>query len=230
MRPLIYFGLIIFTSCGWPGEKSENSCYVEKGFSFYDPFNEDFTLNQWTREPKNIRTLHETFKKYGYSKIFSEYDLTSNPCMIWSYINKPCLTLIDSLILTYPKADQSPKYYQEFWKRRSEEKNDTTVYAVLKEVKTELIDKKGVRFNGKLTNDTIYNLIKIKFRKPETEDEAVGNFDYLIKVGLHQSAYNLLFETMWYDDLAWDKDKLGQKLKVDAAFCTASPIIDDDTK
>ena len=230
MRLLVAIGLTILISCGRPDEPAENSCYIEERFSFYDPSDKDVTLNHWIRKPANIRTLHETFKKYGYSKIFSEYDLTSNPCMIWSYINKPCSTVLDSLILTYPQADQSPKYYREFWQRRATEQNDTTVYAVLNEVKSELMDKNNVAFNNKIANDTIYNLLRIKFKKPENEHEATRNFEYLTQVGLHLSAYNLLFETTWYGDLKWDKDKLKEKLKVDTAFCSESPIIVDDTK
>jgi hypothetical protein len=71
-----------------------------------------------------MRTLHETLKKYGYTKIFSDDDLASNPCMIWSYINKPCTTIIDSLILTYRQGDISSRYYREFWNRIKTEGND----------------------------------------------------------------------------------------------------------
>jgi hypothetical protein len=230
MRQLINIGLLIFISCGTPTETVDNSSYLEKRLSFYDPSDENFSLNVWIRKPENIRTLHETFKKYGYSKIFSDYDLTKNPCMIWSYINKPCSTLIDSLILTYPQADESPKYYREFWDRRKAEQNDTTVYAVLREVKNELINKNKVTFNDRLTNDTIYNLLKIKFKQPDNEAEATENFDYLTKVGLNLSAYNLLYETVWYENFKWDKRKLKEKLKTDTTDCCSLPIIVDDTK
>lgn len=230
MRQLINIGLLILISCATPTEMVDNSFYADKKLSFYDPSDENFSLNIWIRKPENIRTLHETFKKYGYSKVFSAYDLTSNPCMIWSYINKPCSTLIDSLIITYPQSVESPKYYKEFWGRRKAEKNDTIFYAVLKEVKDELINKNRVRFNDRLTNDTIYNLLRVKFKKPDNEAEATDNFNYLIKTGLNLSAYNLLFETVWYEDLKWNKEKLKEKLKTDTADCCRYPIIVDDTK
>jgi hypothetical protein len=149
--------------------------------------------------------------------------------MIWSYINKPCSALIDSLILTYPQADKSPKYYREFWHRRKAEQNDTTVYAVLKEVKNELIVKNKVTFNDRLTNDTIYTLLKIKFKQPDNEAEATDNFYYLTKVGLNLSAYNLLYETVWYESFKWNKEKLKEKLKTNTTYCCPSPIIIDDT-
>lgn len=230
MKHLINIGLLILISCATSNERIENAFYTEKKLSFYDPSDEDFSLNVWIRKPENIQTLHETFKKYGYSKIFSGYDLTSNPCMIWSYINKPCSTLIDSLIITYPQSDKSPKYYKEFWNRRKTERNDTTVYLILKEVKDELLSKNRLTFNDQLTNDTIYNLIKIRFKKPGNEEEATDNFNYLAKVGLNLSAYNVLYETVWYENFTWDREKLKGKLKTDTTYCCSSPIIADDTK
>jgi hypothetical protein len=230
MRLIIILGLTFLVSCGTTKEVVDYTCYIEKPLSFFDPFNEDFTLQEWIRKPENIRTLHETFKKYGYSKIFSEDDLTSNPCMIWSYINKPCSTLIDSLILTYPEGNKAPKYYREFWSRRITEQNDTTVYAVLKEVQSVLMGKKSLSFKNTLANDTLYNLLRIKLKKPDNEEEATSNFNYLTQVGLHQSASNTLFETTWYEDLKWDREKLKERLKIDTAYCAASPLIVDDTK
>ena len=150
--------------------------------------------------------------------------------MIWSYINKPCSTLIDSLIITYPQADKSPKYYREFWDRRKAEQNDTTVFSVLEEVKDELIDKYKVTLNDRLTNDTIYNLLRIKFKQPDNEAEAIDNFNYLTKVGLNLSAYNLLYESVWYENFKWDKEKLKEKLKTDTTDCLPFPIVVDDTK
>ena len=230
MRRLVNIGLLILVSCGTPTETADNSFYTDKKLSFYDPSDEKFSLKVWIRKPENIRTLHETFKRYGYSRIFSEDDLSSNPCMIWSYINKPCSTLIDSLILTYPQSGKSSKYYREFWARRKSEQNDTTVFAVLKEVKDELINRNKVAFNDRQTNDTIYNLLRIKFKRPENEAEAIDNFDYLAKVGLNHSAYNLLYEALWYENFKWDKEKMKQKLKTDTVDNTSYPIIVDDTK
>ena len=230
MRPLIILGLLILVSCETPTKTAENSFYTDKKLSFYDPSDENFSLNVWIRNPENIRTLHETFKKYGYSEIFSHDDLTANTCMIWSYINRPCSTLIDSLILTYPQADKSPKYYREFWARRKVEQNDTTVFAVLKEVKDELMNKNKMTFNDQLTSDTIFNLLRIRFKQPDNELEAIDNFDYLTKIGLNLSAYNLLYEAFWYENLKWDKEKMRQKLKTDTIGNSPYPIIVDDTK
>ncbi len=232
LKKLLYIGLFSLISCGSPDKEStsDNVNYIESRLGFYDPADKDFTLTRWIRNPENIRTVHETFKKYGYSKIFSDYDLTSNPCMIWSYVNKPCIDIIESLVLTYPQRDISPKYYKEFWDRREKEKNDSIVFAVLKEIKEELINKKQVDFNEGLTNDTIYHLLKIKYKRPVDNKEAQDNLDYLIKIGLNLSAYNMLYEWTMYENVKWDKDELKKKLMTDTLNCCVDPIIEDDTK
>ena len=217
-------------SCGAPSQKSENKCYRETKLGFFNPFDKNYSINNWIRKPENIRTLHETFKKYGYSKIFSNYELDSCPCMIWSYINKSCTDLIDSLILTYPSQNIAPKYYKEFWLRRKNERNDTTVYSVLKEIKEELLNKKNLNYDNRFVNDTIYNLLRIKLNKPISEKDALINFHYLTKIGLDFSAYNLLYERYDYQDFNWDRDKLKKELKTDTVSCNAIPFIEDDTK
>src|SRR5688572_30680021 len=69
MRQLITIGLLILISCGTPTGTVDNSFYSDKRLSFYDPSDENFSLKVWIRKSENIRILHETFKKYGYSKI-----------------------------------------------------------------------------------------------------------------------------------------------------------------
>ena len=71
---------------------------------------------------------------------------------------------------------------------------------MIKEVKEELMNKNKMMLNDRITNDTIYNLLRIKFKQPDNEAEATSNFNYLTKLGLNLSAYNLLYE---------DKLKLG---------------------
>lgn len=230
MQKLTCCAILILISCGRTTESADHTFYVERRLGFYDPENEDFTLDTWIRKPENIRTAHETLKKFGYLKIFSADELATGPCMIWSYINKPCHILIDSLILTYPPDENDPKYYREFWSRRKREKNDTTVYAVLKEVKDILINKRRLMHDERLTNDTIYNLLRIRFTPPGSEAEALQNFLYLTGIGLNLSAYNVLYESTWYENLNWDREALRTKLLVDTAYCCAFPVIPDNTK
>ena len=52
MRQLINIGLLTLISCGKPTETVDNSFYVEKKLSFYDPSDENFSLNVWIRKPE----------------------------------------------------------------------------------------------------------------------------------------------------------------------------------
>lgn len=233
MRRAAYILLLIVTSCGAPDSDVRNTYYVEKRLSFYDPYNETFTFDQWIRDPKNIKVIHETIKKYGYKKLFPSDDLTSDNCSytgIHDLVTKPCKDIIDSLIITYPYFDSSPKYYKEFWLRRQKEKNDTTVYEVLKEIKAELFTQQKQQIEARLVNDTLLNLIKITVEKPETDAQALKNFQYLKSIGLHGSAYNLLFERYSYYKIKWDNETLKKGLKRDTANCCPLPVIEDDTK
>lgn len=54
------------------------------------------------------------------------------------------------------------------------------------------------------------------------------DFQTLRRLGLHQSAYNLLFETYRYQDLKWNKDSLVGTLKQSNKFIY--PWLQDDTK
>ena len=222
--------LFILLSCAPSSDTTDPVCYSEARLGFYDPFDKDFTINTWIRKPENIRTLHETLKKYGYRNVFSEDELTSNPCMLWSYINRPCANIIDSLILTYPDIARAPEYYKEFWNRRKREQNDTTVFAVLKEIKLAFNASSPLAQRDELTNDTILNLLRIKYKQPGNTQEATENFEYLRAIGLNQSAYNMLFEWLWYEEINWDEERLKDLLKQDSASCQAEPVIADDTK
>lgn len=134
------------------------------------------------------------------------------------------------MILTYANFDGAPKYYREFWLRRKNENNDTTVYAVLKEIKSEFRDNLKPPIRQELVNDTILNLIRIKSEKPKTNEEALSNFNYLKQIGLHGSAYNLLYERYSYYDISWDRDELENQLRKDTLKCCPMPLIEDDTK
>ncbi len=233
MRQLINVGLLILISCGTPNETVDNSYYVEKKLSFYDPYNDRFTFDEWLRNPKNIRTIHETLKKYGYTKLFKDSDLSSGYCSytgLDDMVSKPCKNIIDSLLITYPDLESAPKYYKEFWLRRKNEKNDTTVYEVLKEIQAELFENKRQMIKENIVNDTILNLIRIRTEWPESDTQALENFDYLKKIGLHNSAYNLLFERYSYYEVKWDNGNLKKGLKKDTVNCCPWPMIEDDTK
>jgi hypothetical protein len=216
--------------------ESGNSNFIERTLSFYNP-NKSFWLAkdrksyEHLRRPENLKMLHETFKKIGYDNLISDYELTANPCMIWSYINRPCNELADSLLITYELDSIESKYYREFWERRKLEGNSQTVYEILQEISAELYEGHSIEPTANLVNDTLYQLLTItQLSDTITNSQAIQRFEYLRKIGLHESAYNLLFERYRYSDVEWNREQLKEQLSKDTTKTYPWPWVEDDTK
>ena len=221
---------LLLTSCN-NSTTDDRKNYVESEPTFFELRNGDWLTNKWIRKPENLWTVHETFKRFGYSKLILDHVLNDNPLIIQDiYIKRPGRQLLDSLELTYNQTDIQGKYFREFWLRRKAEKNDSVVYVIVREIN--LAIKKGLtsqEANPALINDTLTKLLQIDYR-PEilTEQLARQDFETLRQLGFHQSAYNLLFETNKYQDLKWDRDSLEKTLTQSKRFIY--PWFQDDTK
>ena len=120
---------------------------------------------------------------------------------------------MDSLQLTYNKPEIQSKYYAEFWNRRKAEKNDSIVYEIIQEFNSVKSDKKRLNYENQFVNDTLVDLLKIEFDNDNLNSEkAKSDFYILKKYGLHQSAYNLLFERTEYSELNLEREKLKKEL------------------
>jgi hypothetical protein len=225
---------LLLTSCN-NSTTDDRKNHVESEPTFFELRNGDWLTNKWIRKPENLLTIHETFKKFGYSNIISDNLLFNNPLIIQDiYINKKGSQLLDSLELTFNQKDIKEKYYREFWQRRKAEKNDSIVYQIIKDInyafKYKLSSSElSMKANDKLVNDTLLNLLQIEYRTDSlTEQLAKNDFQTLRRLGFHQSAYNLLFETYKYQDLKWNRDSLVKPLKKSNKFIY--PWFQDDTK
>jgi hypothetical protein len=242
---LLFSFITILTSCQvgqkegtHSGGLDMDSYYVENKLSFFNPYETNFengrftgyTYNEWIRKPENIIMVHETFKKIGYKKMFENYNY-STYCGFIHNVYKPCETLIDSLILTYNSDSINSKYYKEFWGRRKKEQNDSIVFHVLQEVYSIVYKNSPVNYNNDIANDTLQRLLEIRdLTDSITDTEAHRNFKYLRSIGMHGSAYNLLFERYNYYDINWNNDELKSTLIIDSAKCCPSAFVEDDTK
>ena len=175
--------------------------------------------------------LHETFKKIGYENIISELD--------WNYewnwyldVNKSPKNLIDSLEITYHDYQIAPKYFKEFWERRIEENNQEVVYQVVSEIKRIKIEKEKIEVNQNLVNDTLERLILFEFpRRKLTDEEANQHLEYLIEIGLHESAYNLISgERNSYMEVKWNKSIDNVIMSLNRSETYKRPWFEDDSK
>jgi hypothetical protein len=227
----IFIGLsLLLTGC-YNLTTDDRNYYVESEPTFFDLRNADWLTNKWIRKPQNLLTVHETFKKFGYTKLIPEHLLNDNPFIIQDiYINRSGRHLLDSLELTYNKIDIQEEYFREFWQRRKAEKNDSVVYIIIKDINTAI--NKGLasqNANHAFVNDTLTQLLQIEYRTDSlTEQLARQDFETLRQLGFHQSAYNLLFETYRYQDLKWNRDSLKKTLIQSKSFI--NPWFSDDTK
>ncbi len=201
-------------------EKSEMEFYTENQTSFFDLRNSDWTKNTWIRKPENLKTIHESFKKLGYDKIENLILKSDNEFLIQDvYIKKNFENLTDSLELTYEKPEIQTNYYAEFWKRRKAEKNDSIVYEIIREFNSFKSDRKRLDYENQFVNDTLIDLLNIEFDYANLNiNKAKSDFYTLKKYGLHQSAYNLLFERFKYSKLEFDREKLKKELTKSTEF------------
>ena len=211
--------ILLFVSC-IDKEKSESEFYVENRTSFFDLRNSDWTKNMWIRKPENLKTIHESFKKFGYGKLENLISKSDNHFLIHGiYIRRNFENVMDSLQLTYNKPEIQSKYYAEFWNRRKAENNDSIVYEIIQEFNSVKSDKKSLQYENQFVNDTLVDLLKIEFDNGDLNSEkAKSDFYTLKKYGLHQSAYNLLFERPEYSELDLDREKLKKELTKTTEF------------
>lgn len=225
--------ILLLTSCN-NSSTNDSKNYVESEPTFFKLRNEDWLTNKWIRKRENLLTIHETFKKVGYNNLIGSI-LSDNPVIFQDiYISKKGYNLIDTLVLTYTERDKGTKYYKEFWERREGEKNDSAVFVILKDIQYSYKTKmtSGVlqlqAENSKL-NDTLRTLLEIEYRNDTlTTDLALKDFVTLRRLGFHQSAYNLLFESYKYQDIKWNRDSLVKTLKQTDKFIY--PWFQDNTK
>jgi len=231
MKKLLIINILIFflISCS-EKQKKEPDFFIENQTSFFDLRNSDWTKNEWIRKPENLKMIHETFKKFGYDKLEKLIDKYDNEFLIQNiYIKRNFDSLLDSLELTYQSANNENKYYAEFWKRRKTEQNDSIVYEIIREIKSQKENTEKLICDTKFVNDTLFDLLKIEFYdKYLSNEKAEKDFEKLENYGFHQSAYNLLYERYEYSELNLDRNKMKSKLTKSSKYI--NPWFQDNTK
>jgi hypothetical protein len=201
-------------------KENYNNKFIENQPSFFDLRNSDWTKNTWIRKTENLKTIHESFKRFGYDKLENLIFKSDNEFLIQDiYIKRNFENVMDSLQLTYNEPEIQSKYYSEFWNRRKAEKNDSIVYEIIREFNSVKSDKKRLNYENQFVNDTLVDLLKIEFKKDNLNSEkAKSDFYILKKYGLHQSAYNLLYERYEYSELDLDREYLKKELTKSTEF------------
>jgi len=222
MKPIILF-LILLTifSCSPDKKEIENEEFIETWIEQSSPFTELFFFkikdNKWIRNPENILTAHETFKHGFYQTYLTNEVLDQKPFVNGDvYYNLSLRTKIDSLVKTYNNYNSSSKYYKEFWNRRIQENNDSVVYLVLSEIQ-QLINGEAIDVRDEYVSKKLKTMIDISidWQNGIDNNKAMSHFEFLLNEKMHQSAYNLLYENSFYNDLRLNKDSLVKMLIIE---------------
>lgn len=209
----LFLTFLMFFSCG-KNEKIFPENYIEFMPSFFDLRHSDWTKSDWIRKPENLKSVHETFKSFGYDKLEKLVYIGKNEFLIEGvYIKKNIYYLFDSLEISYNNQEIQDKYYIEFWQRRKSENNDSIVFEIVKEINYLKSKSRNAVVENQVVNDTLLSLLKVEFDIDEYNEETFyQKFETLKKYNFHQSAYNLLFERVEYEHLKLDREKLVKEL------------------
>lgn len=231
MKKIITLNILILLllSCV-SNEKNKVEHYIEKQTSFAGLNKSKLTENLWIRNPMNLKIVHESLKKFGYKNLEHLIFKSDNEFLIRDiYIKRNFDNVLDSLLLTYNSPEIETKFYVEFWNRRKAERNDSIVYEIIREINSLKSDKKQLQYEDEFVNDTLVDLMRIEFGGYKPHSKNVNSEFYALKkYGLHQSAYNLLYERNDYSRSDSDRKKLKKELTTTSEY--TNPWLIDTSK
>ncbi|WP_088341691.1 hypothetical protein [Robiginitalea sediminis] len=219
-------GLLMWaTGCG----EQPPTAYQEHRPSFSELRHGDWTANQWVRKPENLLMLHESFKQFGYFKLLDQVHQGAGEFLIGPvYVRKNFRQWADSLEASFADPEAFGTYYREFWERRREEGNDSAVHLILREFNDLTHRGRMLPSRPGRVNDTLAALLNLEFGTGAwIEERALSAFGQLKAFGMHQSAYNLLYERPETAGLGWNRDSLEQTLRPLKAGTSGYPWLAD---
>ncbi|NVK28554.1 MAG: hypothetical protein HWE14_10955 [Flavobacteriia bacterium] len=159
------------------------------------------------RDPENLLLLHNTALTIGYSRLISQEQYYN--VNLGFYRQHTLFQIVDSLQYYYsiPEGDSS-NYYVQFWNRRRNDGNAKVVKQILDDIQSIYVTEGYVKPLPDEVNDTLVKLAQFDLNlrdlagSPEAKDVALDYFKYLKNMGLHQSAFNLIyFDERWRGSL-----------------------------
>lgn len=172
----------------------------------------------WLRNPDNLMIAFNTFEFVGLENFISKEQyyqkIFDNDYWDYDWKGKSLYEVCKIMIASYSDSTGIEKYYQDFWERRRLEDNDLATFDILKRIDEIYTSKSEVDIKTSKDYDTLmYRLLNydIKLQKADSLRQKkiiVEYFDYLKRVDLEHSAYNLIFETGPFQHLNINRDSL----------------------
>jgi hypothetical protein len=179
----------------------------------------------WLRNPDNLMIAFNTFEFVGLEKFISkeQYYQKIFDDDYWDYDwnGKSLYDICKIMINCYSDSTGFEKYYQDFWERRKLENNDFATIEILKRIDRIYTSKSVEIIKTTKDYDTLMYLLldyDVKMQKSDSLTRTkiiVDYFDYLKRIDLEHSAYNLIFEVRPFQYLNINRDSLLMTLKYD---------------
>lgn len=175
----------------------------------------------WIKKPDNLLMVYNTIKSVGLEKIISKERYNQKIRTLGDWDGKTLNEVINGYLFSDTTSSWNEKYYDEFWVRRKAEGNHLLVFTILKEV--DEFYNEGFSMGGDPINDTLkvlldFNMMCLNPADKAGEQNVYDYFQYLKKIGLQHSAYELAWYYEGYQpDGEWeiDSDSLIETLQLD---------------
>ena len=178
----------------------------------------------WLRDSNNLWSSFSTLKTVGLKRLISieQYNqpLFENDHWDYDWKGLSLNQIVQELIKSFNKDYNTTEYYAKFWERRFAEGNQQTVIKILQQTDSIYnydgivsIDSASINqeLNQLITGNVELNLAD----SAKLPNQALSYFDLLRSMGLHHSAYNLIFEVNGIKDIAINRDSLLTTLAYD---------------
>lgn len=193
--------------------------------NFFNQINFGTPLNSFDflRDRKALQVVNETIKSIGYSQLISKSEFNSKKYgirdnyLIRYNLGYSISDITDSLIFYYD-TETAPVYYKEFWARRKSEKIADYTYIALTDIQKHYNNQESEFIPNKV-NDTLKTVLLYDLKVQTQDLENIDNtildyYNYLTKIGMTQSAYNLIFIDSISENISIDKDKIYADLAI----------------
>jgi hypothetical protein len=174
----------------------------------------------WVRSGPHLLQLHRTLRRLGYTRFVSladyqrpmDFDAFGDPHSHWQ--GQSLQQVVDSLISS-GEQPAATGYYAAFWRRRAAEHNQAAVLQTLREIRAAYRQPPPTSI-APAPADTLGQLLHFDLQlqasagKPDAA-LLTRYFDYLRRIGLGSSAYNLVAGA--YPGLL-DSSQVAQQLKL----------------
>ena len=148
----------------------------------------------WLHEPTNILATHEALKKAGYPALLNGRGGGDGWLDFGAYAMQRSVVETARVLLEVRQGRRHDAYSDAFWARREAEQNGREAEQVLVELVSILGEGKDAAVDESVVDEHVYALARLELEAEDgvTPEERTDHIKVLMKLGLHQSAANII--------------------------------------